>query len=482
MLCSMQGKKIYTEKLFANFQLSGRVPESNFYRQLKRMLDLDFLYPATKSLYGDTGNPSIDPKVFFKLLIVGYLENITSDRKLIENCGMRLDVLYFLGYDIDEPLPWHSTMSRTRNLYPEPLFEELFNKVFAICVSSGMVSGDTQCVDSAISKASASKDSLVEIKRPVISIQEYFKKSKEDNIDATASTDRKKYEGSIKKKRNSSTRSETDRDARLITRPGKGTQLGYLSNVTVDAQQHVISHIQADFADKRDSECLPAILEKTQERLQENGLQMHHLAADTNYSSGENYELLEQNKITAWIPVHGAFQPEREGFRYDELNDSYQCANNKQIPLRSDYTDKRGNSYKEYRSSARDCKTCPFKLHCIGEKQQYKKIKRTVHQTLYEKAYHQQHSAEGKRMRRLRSSRAEPVIGTLMNYLGLRKLRVRGIVAVNKAMLLAAMVYNLKKLMNHTARKSKAAAQSIRKTIFEVVDVIFIIRTYRCSY
>ena len=104
----MQGQKDYTEKLFAHFQLSHRVPTNNFYRRLKTLLELDSLYKATRSFYGDCGQRSIDPVVFFKLCLVGYLENIISDRQLIEHCGMRLDILYFLGYDIDEELPWHS--------------------------------------------------------------------------------------------------------------------------------------------------------------------------------------------------------------------------------------------------------------------------------------------------------------------------------------------------------------------------------------
>ncbi len=156
----MQGRKNYTEKLFLSFRLSDRIPKDNLYRRLRETLDLGFLYRDTKELYGSTGNPSIDPVVFFKLLITGYLENlpagqagITSDRKLVEHCGMRMDVLYFLGYDLDEELPWHSTISRTRQLYPESLFEKLFSKVFALCVNSGMVSGHTQAVDSAPIKA-----------------------------------------------------------------------------------------------------------------------------------------------------------------------------------------------------------------------------------------------------------------------------------------------------------------------------------------
>jgi len=115
----MQGKKVYQEQLFNSFQLSERVPVTNFYRRLKESLHLDFLYDLTRGFYASSGQKSIDPVVFFKLCLVGYLENIISDRKLIEHCSMRLDILYFIGYDIDEELPWHSTISRTRQLFPE---------------------------------------------------------------------------------------------------------------------------------------------------------------------------------------------------------------------------------------------------------------------------------------------------------------------------------------------------------------------------
>ena len=101
----MQGKKDYQEKLFAHFQLSERIPTDNFYRRLKEVLHLDFLYPLTKPYYGQSGQKSIDPIVFFKLCLVGYLENLISDRKLILHSSMRLDILYFLGYNIDEELP-----------------------------------------------------------------------------------------------------------------------------------------------------------------------------------------------------------------------------------------------------------------------------------------------------------------------------------------------------------------------------------------
>ncbi|RZK30009.1 MAG: transposase, partial [Hymenobacter sp.] len=138
------------------FRLSERVPKHNLYRRLGELLDWSFLYAQTQALYSHTGQPSLDPVVFFKLVLVGRLENIVSDRRLVEHCALRLDILYFLGYDLDEDLPWHSTISRTRQLYPTSVFEYLFEQVFAQCVAAGLVVGQTQAIDSAPVKANAS--------------------------------------------------------------------------------------------------------------------------------------------------------------------------------------------------------------------------------------------------------------------------------------------------------------------------------------
>ena len=119
----LQGRKQYQENLFPNFQLSDRVPKDNFYRKLKETLDLGFVYKTTARYYGTEGQESIDPTVFFKLILVGYLENLGSDRRIINTAAMWLDILYFLGYDIDEPLPWHSTLSRT----PSGILEDANN-------------------------------------------------------------------------------------------------------------------------------------------------------------------------------------------------------------------------------------------------------------------------------------------------------------------------------------------------------------------
>ena len=110
----MLGKKDFNEKMYLSFSLSQKVPKDNFYRRLKGVLDLQFTRDMARPYYGKEGQKSIDPTVFFRLMLIGYLENIVSDRQLMEHVGMRMDLLYFIDYDIDDPLPWHSTISRTR--------------------------------------------------------------------------------------------------------------------------------------------------------------------------------------------------------------------------------------------------------------------------------------------------------------------------------------------------------------------------------
>src|SRR3954449_8874530 len=158
----MQGKKSFTPKILYSISLQELVPENNFYRRLLSALDLHWLYKQTAIYYGTEGQESIDPVVFFKICIVGYLNNIASDRKLMEFCADSLAIRLFPGYDIDESLPWHSTISRTRQLYGEELFKQLFKNVLKQCINKGMVAGRRQVMDSVAVKANASMDSLTE--------------------------------------------------------------------------------------------------------------------------------------------------------------------------------------------------------------------------------------------------------------------------------------------------------------------------------
>lgn len=470
----MQGRKNYQEKLYTNFQLSSRVPEDNFYRNLSSTLDLHFLYKATTHYYGTEGQESIDPVVFFKLILFGYLENLGSDRRIISTASMRLDILLFIGYDIDESLPWHSTLSRTRQLYGEEVFKELFKRVLKQCIEKGMVSGRRQAVDSALIKANASMDSLAEkeIMEDAEVFAEGLKAHDGDESQKVNAYRKKKVEDHHRWKKkayqgqpasrvgqnpetpedkrpkflsNHTHYSTTDKDARIAVKPGKPRQFNYLAQTCVDTAHHVITHIEAHHADKKDSQCLADVIKGLKENLKDEGLIVEQLMADTGYSSGAALKALEENNITGYIPNFGKYKSEREGFTYHKRGDYYTCPQNKKVEFKK-VKSNNGHLAKEYRTSRKDCASCPLRSSCIGKSPE-KKIIDTLDKPYYDKMHERLKTPYARKMKKLRQSTVEPVLGTLINFLAMKRVNTRGIQLANKCMLMAAIAYNLKKMM-----------------------------------
>ena len=504
----MQGKKHYQEKLFVSFQLSDYVPAHNFYRRLKEQLDLQWLYQATAPYYGTEGQASIDPVVFFKLLLIGYLENLNSDRKIVAHAQMRLDLLFFLGYNLDEPLPWHSTISRTRQLYGEAVFKELFSRVLGLCISKGMLSGKRQAIDSAPVKANASMDSLVE-KEVIEDGQHYLDELQHDeqgnvieqhqNVmkddrnsntitqsrkqkveqhhqwkataykdmphgkSLTQSTEEENTDSRPKFVSNHTHYSTTDRDSRISVKPGKPRQLNYSMQTAVDTGSHVITNVEAHHADKRDSECLATVLQHTIENLQAHDLVMEEIAADTGYSSGKALQACKDKGITAYIPNFDQYKADRPGFTYKAEGNYYECERGVQLLYKRTYQDNRGYYKKQYRSSAKDCGSCPLRATCIGGSADYKKIEESIDKPLYDEMHARLQTGKAKWMKKLRQSTVEPVLGTLINFTGIRRVWVRGLAAANKSMLGAAIAYNVKKWLNYRQPNRKTAVVALQK-------------------
>jgi len=461
----MQGRKNYQEKLFTNFQLSDRVPQDNLYRRLKETLDLSFLYSATSKYYGSEGQKSIDPVVFFKLLLVGYIENQPSDRRIINSATMRLDILYFIGYDIDEELPWHSTLSRTRQLYDEDVFVQLFKKVLKQCIDKGMLTGTRQAIDSVLVKANASMSSVVE--KAIMEDADLYTQQLTENQEETVRPNDSPAVGNEPK--NKTRGSTTDPDSRMAVKPGKVTRLNYLGQVSVDTSSHIITHIQAFHADKRDSQCLDTVLEHVEENLHEAGLEVTEIIADTNYSSSQALESLETRGITGYIPSFGAYKPDRNGFVYDRDNDLYHCSQGKQLTF-CRYRHHHG-IHKVYMSKRADCRDCPIRLSCLGNSQQ-KTITDTLAKPLFDTMHQRVNSAEGKTMMRLRQSTAEPVIGSLIEYTGMRKVFTKGLKLANKCMLMAAMAYNLKKMIRQTRSRTPEGIEQLISALFFMINCL----------
>lgn len=510
----MQGKKEYQEKLFANFQLSNRVPPQNFYRRLKEVLDFHFLYVLTRPYYGDSGQKSIDPIVFFKICLVGYLENIISDRQLINHCSMRLDILYFLNYDIDEPLPWHSTISRTRQLYPEKVFEEVFTKVLTMCVEKGMVSGHTQAIDSAPIKANASMDTL-ELKVPEEELDGYLLKVRHISQMDKESMGRKAKENKASKEQRSITAkpselqaiksrnkkwskdqnhragaksknskytsnkthySPTDPDARISVKPGKARKLNYMSQLSVDTGHHVITDIKAYHADKKDSQCMQDITIRLKNRLHKQGLFWQTLLADTGYSDGRNYAFLEQIGLTSYIPPHGTYKGGPQGFTLvkNDTSNYWICPQGKQVTFRKQFRDSRTGTLKDlYLTTIKDCNGCPIAKTCI-KKSKERRITITAYREEYERNNKRIHSKGGRYMKRKRSSTVEPVFGTLTQFMGLRKINTIGIQQANKVMQLAAIAYNIKKYLKFINKTVQTNKQRLAFYLNHLKEVILV--------
>ncbi|CAM3385765.1 IS1182 family transposase [Aequorivita lipolytica] len=501
----MQGKKIYQEKLFNSFSLSSRVPENNFYRRLKEACNFDFLYTLTEDFYGSSGQKSIDPVVFFKLCLVGYLENIISDRKLIDHCSMRLDIMYFVGYDIDEEFPWHSTISRTRQLFPESIFESVFTKVLQLCIERGMVSGHTQTIDSAPVKANASMDTL-ELKVPEEDLDSHLRrvrhisamdkeqplrKSKENKADDSQrsitasqreldaiksrtkrwSKDQDQRPGAGNKgskyTSNKTHYSPTDPDARISVKPGKARKLNYLSQLNVDIAHHVITDIQAYHADGKDSQQLADIVKRLQGRLWREGLVFTNCVADTGYSSGENYAFLESRGLKSFIPPHGTYKGGPDKFTYVEEGDYYLCPMDKVIPFKKVFLDSRTKTKKKaYRASSILCKGCALRARCLGKVNE-KQFTVTYYRAEYERNVERVASKEGRYLKSKRQSTVQPVFGTLTQFMGLRKINTIGIRQANKVMHLSAIAYNLKKYLKFDQNRAKSGAGFAVYSVFE---------------
>lgn len=481
----MQGKKIITPQLFYYQSLDEMVPKDNFYRKVKANLSLCFLYKATASYYGKCGQESIDPVVFFKILMVGYLNNINSDRALMRFCSNCLDVRLFLGYDINENLPFHSTISRTRALFGEDLFLKLFRNVLSLCIGKGMVRGKRMAVDAAFIKANASMDSLVE--KEVLEDASAFVNELEENSEFKTTSTRKKLvdqhhawkgkeykdmPGNNKSERkdedgndirpkflsNHTHYSPTDPDAKISVKPGKARQLNYSGQLAVDDANHVIIGACASSSGSKDSVIFPDIMNQTIENCKKNEIPIDEVLADAGYSSGNSLQYCRDNNLNAYIPNFGQYKPFREGFIFNKEEKRYECVKpggNKALLLfKGERTDSKGYSKNIYRSSEKDCKDCPLRAECCGKVTKFKKLDDSIHKPLYDAMLAKlKHDPNYTRfLTKRRSSRVEPVLGTLINYHNMKRVNTRGIKNANKHVLMAALTYNLKKYLKFISK------------------------------
>ena len=459
----MQGdKQEEQDDLFYYGTLDSLVPQDDPYRRLDALLDLDWLRRDTRSLYAYGGRPSIDPIVIAKLLLIAYLQGITSERELMRQVQVNLSYRRFVHYSLSARLPDHSSLTRSRQRLGEATVRRIFEYVLQLCIDAGLVGGDLQSVDSTFVQANASLSSL-RTRLVAAEAQRFTERIFQLNSLADGEVEERRPPGSglgMKTTRGRSKQppaheskvSVTDPDARLHHRRGKGTHLGYLVQYAVDSCKQVITGVLTTGAHERDTGQIVPLLDQ----VSGHGVDVKAVAADRGYSSGEVFYELAQRGIQAYIPqprsggeVYGHFGQHR--FIYDAGADRYQCPQGAWLRR----VKSRGPE-RRYKARKPDCRVCPLRKQCTSASV------RTLNISPYSRdllaARELQATAGAKKAARLRRVCSERTFAEAKGCHGLRRAHRRGLHNMDIQALLTATVINLKRYIKAQTRASPASA------------------------
>jgi len=457
----VQGKKEFKQRIYYNINLDSLVPEDHFLRRLNSLVSFDFVRDITKNYYSHTGKPSIDPVVLVKMLLIGYLFDIRSERKLVEEISLNLAYRWYIGYDLDEEVPNHSVFSKARKRFGKKIFGKIFEEILKTAIGYGMVSKEGVLVDSSIVKADASIGSIVEVN---ISPEEYWRKLDESEkikkpVGRKPKKDKPVNEGSHfngtpdkdkmgKRRRNRDSsflkkRSTTDPDATLFYRPGAGSQLSYKAHMAADTNE-IITAVTASPSSLHDIGAVPALIESHENVL---GTPLW-IAADTKYGSEECLAYLQEREIKTSInPDSRSNRPNhfsKEEFTYDEKKDCYICPQGNVLK-------RKAKNYKlnriKYRAKKKDCLLCPKRERCIDSKSSNPRTVTRYDSQCYQKASQYYLSDYGRSIQKLRSTIIEGIFGQAKAFHGMARAKFRGLKKVEIQFILTATALNLKKMV-----------------------------------
>lgn len=466
--------------------LEALVPADNFYRQLETKLNLDFTRDLVRDRYcWWNGRPCIDPVVFFKLQLIMFFEGIRSERHLMTMVSMRLDHRWYIGYDLHESVPDHSSLSKIRERYGLSVFQQFFEKIVELCIETGLVWGKELYFDGTRVRANAAQSEMVprfyfEARQHLQSlfgeqhpIEEAASPTAPAQPPATGSKQRwiEKYDGTriISRRGHWYTRkadrwvNPTDPDASPL-RTGSETRarLGYHTHYVVDGgKSRIILAALVTPASIMDNTPMLDMARWVRFRWR---LRTSIAVADTKYGTVANITGLEQDGIHAYIPTpnlsqRNSFYPS-ELFQYDEERDLFICPQGQALPLY-----KRSYSEQEfvYRADAQICNACPVRVKCTNSSTG-RHLRRSFFQEYLDRAQSYRGTEAYKKAMRKRSVWIEPLFGEGKQWHGMSQFRLRGLRRVNIEGLMKAAGQNIKRLLKHEGR-SRPPAQENRAAL-----------------
>src|ERR1700731_196076 len=449
-LLVMMGQQDRSEALFYYFRLEDQVPLNHLLRLIEKHVSLGFVRERLKASYSETGRPSIDPELLLRILLIGYLYGISSERKLVEELRMHLAWRWFTGLGFDQEIPHHSTFSKNRHgrFQESKLFEQLFEEIVRQCVEVGLVQGKHLSVDGSFVEANAAKESRIpreqlgEVAQVNHTVRQYLVELEQQNP----------VEEPVHEQDQVST---TDPDSTYATKGGTPARLGYYDNYLVDNASCVIVGVQATAA--RISQETVAAQGMITRFVQWQGREPASVAADATYGNGEFLQWLLDRGITPYMRTRDSalrknnpgYGPER--FTYLPESNSYRCPAGEQLNYVGLNVRNRAHAYI---GSGKRCGACFQKAQCTNGRYKYLAIH--VHEPARQRARELANTPEFANAQRQRK-KGEALFAELKNLIGLRRLRLRRLRFVREQFFLAAAAQNIKRLVRFLGRPTTPA-------------------------
>jgi transposase len=393
-----------------DISLEDLVPEDNFYRRLQQKLDLSFLRELVEDLYAASGRPSVDPEVFFRLQLVMFYEGIRSERELMRIVSERLSVRWYVGYDLYEPLPDHSSLTRIRDRFGLSVFREFFERIVQLCVEAGLVWGEELYFDATKVDANASLDSIAprfyveeHLGEVFTTVEESPNVEQNDNVspasergespvaalyelpsvgnkalaennsakDDWISRDgrqRREQKGVWYQRKADFLASSTDPDSSpMKRRDSKGSHLGYYTHYVVDGgKSRIILNALVTPFEVTENQPMLDLLWRTSFRWK---IAPRQVTGDTAYGTTENIAAVERAGIRAYVPLTGAGKARhyfsKEEFVYDPHQDLYQCPAGKVLRPK---TFRAARNQILYKTEPGTCTSCSMRAQCTDNK------------------------------------------------------------------------------------------------------------------
>jgi len=442
------------KQLFYSFCLDEAVPDDHAIRAIAAVLDLSWVHGELAPHYSLLGRPSVDPALMIRMLIVGYVFAIRSERALCREVQVNLAYRWFCGLSIEDKLPDHSAFSRARNerFRDSDIFRSVFERVVEACIAAGLVGGEGFAVDASLIAADANKQRSIPgedwnraPEKASRAVKEYMA-----TLDAAAFGAASDVAPKFV--------SPSDPAAQWTGAMRGPAFFAYADNYLIDVRFGVIMDVEASRAIRQaEVGAAKTMIERTEKRFD---IKPKRLAADTAYGSGPNLNWLVKDKdIAPHIPVidkskreDGTFS--REDFRFDKERNVYVCPAGKLLTTTGTVIDD-GETLR-YLASTSDCRICPLKVRCCP-KTPFRRIPRSVYEEARDVARALAKTEAFEQSRRERK-RVEMLFAHLKRILKLGRLRLRGPRGAQDEFTLAAIAQNLRRLAKLVVRPPPAVA------------------------